>query len=696
MATAVEGDSRVSSHTTNTKMPRGRLRNTRAAPALFQRKPKLMRADAAYIPPPKTRLFTAVWLLGLAAVVPGCDTAEERNDAKHVGPNVILICIDTLRADRLGCYGYSRNSTSPHLDDLATQSTLFLNAFATAGWTKPSVPSFLTGTYAAQHGVYEGNVARSEGMFADALPDKALTLAEVFRDNGYRTGAFVQNEHLRRGNGLEQGFELYVDRAGDARNIRWRALDWLDEADDDRPFFLYLHILDTHYPYPVPDTYAQRFLGDADASLYRSPDWQKARKAINHGERVLTPSELEGLEFLYDGAIRYVDDQIGFFLRSLARRSLYDDAVICVLSDHGEEFMEHGRIGHGHGLFENLLHVPWILKIPGKSPERNASHVSLVDLFPTLLAASGIECSASSEGIDRLLQPHVDRPILAEHKERSAYVQSYRDGSLKVVRRFVPTAVASGVYVLTELLELGSGCEAAFAVQPGQNHHVAKLKPRAADEAGLTEIKGQAQDVTKSGLTVAGISVRVSPSTKFHGAVEKDADRTSILRDGVPLKVVGRFEGTTLVASRVKIYPAGQRVKPVIRGNITAREGDSTRGRLCVNGIWLTVDKETRFDASDFNAGADRMEREEIARAIDPRLEQPAKSAFSIEVTVFDLNSDPQELDPRAETAESVNLISELDAETRRALVHRNYAGSDRTRLLPDAVERLRAIGYVD
>lgn len=692
----MEVRSQVIDRTAHTTTPCGQRGILRGGPALGRKKSNLARTFAAGTRPTTTRLFTVVWLLGLTAALPGCDTSAGRHGSKRVRPNVILICIDTLRADRLGCYGYSRHATSPHLDALAGQSTVFLDASATAGWTKPSVPSFLTGTYPAQHGVYEGNVPRSEGTFADVLPDKALTLAEVFRQDGYRTGAVVQNEHLRRGNGIEQGFEFYADRAGDAHAIRWRALDWLDESADDRPFFLYLHILDTHYPYAVPDADARRFLGDTDASLFRSAEWRKVRKAVNHGDRVLTASELEALEFLYDGAIRYVDDQIGRLFRSLMRRGLYDDSVICVVADHGEEFMEHGRIGHGHGLFENLLHVPWILRIPGRAAERNTARVSLVDLFPTLLSAAGIESSAVTEGIDRVLDPHRDRPILAEHKERSAYMQSYRSGSIKVVRRFVPTDVASGVHALADFLEMGSGCEAALADSPGRNLHIASLKPRDADASGLTEIKAFARDVSASGLTVVGITVRLSRATKFHGAVEKGADRASFLYDGVPVKVVGRFEGTTLIADRVKIYPADKKVKPLIRGNIAGREGDTTGGRLRVGGVWLAVDKETRCHPDDFNAGAGRMDREEIARAIGPRSEPSSRAAFRMEVVFFDLASDPQEQDPQSEAPGSVELISELDVEARRALGRRIYVGSDRTRLPPDAVERLRAIGYIE
>src|SRR5262245_45073288 len=257
-------------------------------------------------------------LLGFLA----CDPSPSRGR-----PSVILVCLDTVRADHLGCYGYARRPTSPCPDELARDATVFLDATATACWTKPSVPSFLTGTWPAEHGVYEGSAHGDQGETTDLLPDRARTLAEDFAEAGFETAAFLHNAHLRSGQGFEQGFDVYEEGSFEAREIRWRARDWLERRDRTRPFFLYLHFLDAHFPYPVPDGYAQMFAEGRDASAFRGEDWSSVRDAVNDGRRTLSPTELEALVSLYDGAIRYIDDEIGQLLGALRREGTDGDLV---------------------------------------------------------------------------------------------------------------------------------------------------------------------------------------------------------------------------------------------------------------------------------------------------------------------------------------------------------------------------------
>src|SRR5262245_8276724 len=143
-------------------------------------------------------------LAALLAALASCGEASQ----VHGKRNVVLICMDTVRADHLGVYGYAR-PTTPELDRLAARALVFADASATAGWTKPSVPSFLTGTYPCQHGVYEGSAHGEAGDVTDVLPAECLTLAEAFHENGYATAAFVHNAQLREGSGFEQGFDTY-------------------------------------------------------------------------------------------------------------------------------------------------------------------------------------------------------------------------------------------------------------------------------------------------------------------------------------------------------------------------------------------------------------------------------------------------------------------------------------------------------
>jgi arylsulfatase A-like enzyme len=347
------------------------------------------------------------------------------------GPNVIFVCMDTVRADHLGAYGYRLHATTPRIDRLALESIVFEDASATAPWTRPSVPSFLTGTYPLQHGIYG-----REGDSVAPLPPEALTIAEVYQEAGWHTAAFVYNPQLSAGNGFEQGFDLYRERPTSADAIRVAAEMWTEQLPDDGPFFLYLHFLDAHAPYPIPDSYATLFADAATVAPYRGKEYWNRSALINSHTLKPTEADLDALRALYDGGIRHIDDQLAVLFDTLAKRGKWDNTIVCILADHGEEFMEHGRIGHGHGLYENLLHVPWILRVPGEPARREPTPVSLVDVFPTLLSASGLVPSRASEGIDRLRGPGTARAIFAENKDDETYQQSLRDGGLKLIRRF--------------------------------------------------------------------------------------------------------------------------------------------------------------------------------------------------------------------------------------------------------------------
>jgi arylsulfatase len=364
-------------------------------------------------------------LLALA----GCSDDATRPSPQR--PNVILVCMDTVRADHVGWLGYERHDTTPHLDRLAEQAIVFEDASAAAGSTRPSVPTFMTGTYPLQHGLYG-----REGDTVAPLASESTTLAEVFSAAGWRTGAFVYNPQLARGNGFEQGFEVYDDAVGDAASICERAERWLADVPDDEPYFLYLHFLDAHWPYPIPERYATMFATAASIAPFQGADSWKTIMAIGAGERPTSEAELDALRSLYDGGIRHVDDRLGEFLARLDERGGRKNTVICVLADHGEEFMEHGRIGHGHGLWENLLRVPWLLYVPGEPPARVKVPVSLIDVFPTLLAAAGLKPPEEIEGVDRLKERAVGGAIFAEFKDEQRYQQSLRRGDRKIVRRF--------------------------------------------------------------------------------------------------------------------------------------------------------------------------------------------------------------------------------------------------------------------
>lgn len=391
---------------------------------------------------PIARLSAA---LLLTAWTTGCGAREEPP------LNVVLICLDTVRAGHLGVYGYERRPTSPSLDRLAESAWVFGNASSSANWTKPSVATYLTGLLPAQHGVYLPTKKRGEALVGDVLPEAATTLAETFSADGYATAAIVNNSQIDRGLGYEQGFDSYVDHAGNAGEIRERALRWLGERDQDRPFFLYLHLLDAHPPFLTPPREAlERFSSPGDAQQYSRTEWNATRLAVNAGRTQIDEASVDALVTAYDGAIRYMDDELGALFDELERSGRMDDTVICVISDHGEEFLEKTRLGHGrgHDLYETLLHVVWILRVPGEEHRWIETPCSLVDLYPTLLSASrtlGIEAARDAEariGIDRLERPLELHPIVAENLDDRGYQQSIRLGENKVIRRLSPEGPA--------------------------------------------------------------------------------------------------------------------------------------------------------------------------------------------------------------------------------------------------------------
>jgi choline-sulfatase len=263
-------------------------------------------------------------------------------------PNLLLVTLDTVRADHLGCYGDGQ-AVTPWLDRLAGEGIRFANASAAVPLTLPSHTSILSGLLPPHHGL------RNNGL--GALPAGTGTLASLLAGKGYRTGAFVGAFVLDRRFGLNQGFEVYDDEI--PRDVVDRALAWL-AGEDARPFFLWVHLYDAHAPYLPP------------------PEW-----AARHPGRP------------YDGEVSEVDEQVGRILAELERRGLTGKTVVAVAADHGESLGEHGELTHGLLLYEPTLHVPLLVSAPGRlTPRVVDAPVSLVDLAPTLAGLLGQSLAA--------------------------------------------------------------------------------------------------------------------------------------------------------------------------------------------------------------------------------------------------------------------------------------------------------------
>jgi arylsulfatase A-like enzyme len=301
-------------------------------------------------------------------------------------PNIILVVVDALRPDHLGCYGYGR-PTSPYIDSLAAGGVVFETAISHAPWTKVSFPSFLTSLYPFQHGI---------SNWESTLPDSLLTLPEYLKAQGYGTACVVQHAVLAPKFNILQGFDrietLILMRQG-ARRVRETTLQVIEGLP--QPFFVMAHFFDAHKPYQMPEKYIDLVRQGEDIEPYH---WHKSDFIGMYDTP--TQEEIEGNLLLYDAAIRYADSEIGKMLHSLADRGIADNTMIIITADHGEAFWEHGLPLHSTNVYDEALKVPFIFNYPRKWSEHRwvKGQVRLIDLFPTLADLVGGSVPAQCEG----------------------------------------------------------------------------------------------------------------------------------------------------------------------------------------------------------------------------------------------------------------------------------------------------------
>lgn len=369
---------------------------------------------------------------------------------KEAHPNVVLVSIDTLRPDHLGCYGYDRE-TSPATDRLAREGVRFATVASTTSWTLPAHHALLTSLPDQVHGVL---------MEKDRLDENRITIAEVFRENGYRTGGVFTAPYLMPRFGFDQGYEDYLDATIYDKKLTGRdelvasergrtttgaldkAQEWLDR-DPGRPFFLFLHLFDVHPDFDPPAPYDKMF----------DPDYagRVTGKDVFHNPDIRPDMDREDLQHLislYDGEIRYVDDNgVGRLVRLLEERDLLDSTLIVVTSDHGEEFFEHGRFAHHKNLYDTSVLVPLIIRLPGGSPGRMVVDrmVSIIDIMPTILDIAGLP--QSPEGLGRSLLPLIKGKDLSFSKAaleltgNSYRMEGLRTDGYKIILRHMRKTV---------------------------------------------------------------------------------------------------------------------------------------------------------------------------------------------------------------------------------------------------------------
>ena len=328
---------------------------------------------------------------GLAALVgllvAACGEGAPRETARHL----LLISIDTLRPDVLGSYGYPRE-TSPALDRIAAEGTRFENAFSTAPWTLPAHASLLTGLYPRRHAAIGERSGIAEGI---------ETLASWLLARGFRTAAIVNSFYVSPRYGFGRGFQefRYVPetnaRAGDG--IFARAAAWLAAAPGGR-FFLFVHDYQVHSDYRSLPAFEQAF-----TRAYAGPFTGATDQLLAVRERrlELTPRDVEHLRDLYAAGVRQLDAEIAQLRAALERAGLWEQTLVVVTSDHGEEFLEHGGVLHGRTQYDEVLRIPLILRGPGvPAGEVIARPASIVDVLPTVLALLGEPLPAGIDGTD--------------------------------------------------------------------------------------------------------------------------------------------------------------------------------------------------------------------------------------------------------------------------------------------------------
>ncbi len=357
----------------------------------------------------KIILFICLILLSLKE-----DLAASNNyNMKH--GNVLVVCIDSLCADHLGCYGYERD-TSTCIDGVARSGILFKNAISQAPWTKPSVASLFTSMYMSVHNVWYSYKDTENFAISCKLSSDIVTLAEILKIHGYETAALGQKFHLRKEFGFKQGFNVLNMRLGKSANITKTAISWLNNKRPDK-FFMYIHYDDAHFPYAPPDDFKMYDTYKSNANVTG-----ENCKPIRKGEIKLNEEDVNHIVALYDGEIKSVDKKIETLLSQLDQMGYGDNTLVIIFSDHGDEFMEHGGVGHGHTLYDELIHIPLIMKGP-TIPKNIKSDglVQIIDVAPTILDILDLDPHREMEGKSLI-------PLIFEAKEVNNYAYSEQKG----------------------------------------------------------------------------------------------------------------------------------------------------------------------------------------------------------------------------------------------------------------------------
>lgn len=450
-----------------------------------------------------SRWGTGAALAAVLLIASGCGGPERP-------PHIILVTLDCLRHDRLAAYGGPEDLT-PALNGLAERGTVFVNAFTASGTTFPSHATMLTGLYPRMHGVRSNRFQLSEVF---------QTVPELLSERGYRTGAFVSFRQMVVRAGLGQGFEARSDTEDDefsrehgrfgergifrdgAETTRL-ATEWLEglgEQSPEGPVFLWLHLYEPHTPYRLNDWSRER-LGDYDGPLADGAGIDYLR---GEGRRLVLESERgrRALQILYDGEVHKMDRHVGQLLEALRALALLEDAVVIVASDHGQSLGEHGQLGHGPTVREDVIRIPMLIAdFRNSARHRVEANVGTVDLAPTMLALAGVEHQTQWQGRDLSGSLRHGRLEPAPYFAEVAYQENaedwYHPDQIAVYDGGLKLAYNPGSF---QLFDLRSDPHALEPLDPGAHPTVADYLLGLAQDYLARETTPQRADLTEHDL----------------------------------------------------------------------------------------------------------------------------------------------------------------------------------------------------
>ena len=583
--------------------------------------------------PPFHRFVRPVLVVLTLGLTLGCQTESRR-------PNVLLISLDTLRADHLSCYGYHRQ-TSPFLDELASRGVLFENAFVNTHGTPQSHATILSSQYQETHKVmfqFLKGGRRASGVPANPVPSRVVQLQEILRGHGYLTLGVTGGGYMAENFGFARGFaEFHDDRDGVQAGTGKLISMVQRHAQDDQPIFAFYHTYEIHMPYTPPEQYRTIF-GQFKSKFV--PTYENV-KPLKNDASALTKDDLEAVEGMYDGGIRFVDDTLRRMFSALGEIGFLNNYIVVITSDHGEEFGEHGGLEHASTLYDELLRVPLIMAgsaVPaGRVDERMASSI---DIVPTILSYAGIEVDIPFEGVDLLAAPRESKDEQAVVSQFGNLMYAIRTRSWKLIQNMSPASVE--LYDLRkDPTEQQNVAEAFPDVKRSLEDRLSgwrdRLKSSAADSGGVKLNQKQVERLRSLGY-VEGVQ-QAGPGDKAAGGTGYSlrgtgSDESIVSSTGETIRIaLGAMHGHVdalreqggqvsirgWASDRFHLHPAA-RVEVFVNGE--ANQAESTP--------WVRTDVAKRFDAPSLKKAGFAVD---LPETVFTQIPPPVVRVFAISAT---------------------------------------------------------------